>query len=73
MPTVTIEGPPLSLARKRKLASALTRLISRAYNWPARRLIIVIRENPDQNVARGGRLLCDRRKGRPAVSRRRKA
>jgi len=64
MPTVTIEGPPLSLARKRKLVSALSRLISRAYKWPAKRLIIVIHENPDQNVARGGRLLCDRKKRR---------
>jgi phenylpyruvate tautomerase PptA (4-oxalocrotonate tautomerase family) len=59
MPTVIIEGPPLMAARKRRLVSALTRLICLAYRWPASRLIIVFHENRDENVARGGRLLSD--------------
>ena len=62
MPTIIIEGPPLKVAKKRRLVSALTRLVSKAYAWPAERIIIVVHENPDENVARGGRLLSDQRK-----------
>lgn len=64
MPTIVIEGPPLVLARKRKLAAALARLLSQAYNWPAENLILIIHENPHKNVACGGMLLCDRKKRR---------
>jgi len=62
MPTIIIEGPPLALARKRKLAAALARLVGQAYDWPAENLILIIHENPDKNVARGGILLSDRKK-----------
>jgi 4-oxalocrotonate tautomerase family enzyme len=61
MPTIIIEGPRLGVASKRRLVSALTRLVSEACHWPAERIIIVFHENPDANVARGGRLLSDQR------------
>ena len=64
MPTVIIEGPPLPVGRKRRLVAALTRVVSKAYDWPTEKLIVVIHENGDENVARGGVLLCDRK--RPA-------
>ncbi|MDO9289762.1 MAG: 4-oxalocrotonate tautomerase DmpI [Thermodesulfovibrionales bacterium] len=60
MPTVTIEGPPLPLNKKRELVSAFTDIISRTYEWPAERVIVIIHENHDENVARGGVLLSDR-------------
>jgi len=60
MPTVIIEGPPLAIQRKRRLAEAVTRLVAQAYDWPEENVILVLHENPDQNVARGGRLLKDR-------------
>ncbi len=56
MPTVIIEGPALPVEKKRVLAAVLTRAISQIYDWPEERVIIVIHENPDENVARGGQL-----------------
>jgi 4-oxalocrotonate tautomerase family enzyme len=67
MPTVIIEGPPLAIRRKRRLAEAVTRLVAQAYDWPEDNVILVLHENPDQNVARGGRLLRDRNKARTAI------
>ena len=67
MPTVIIEGPPLALRRKRRLAEAVTRLVAQAYDWPEDNIILVLHENPHQNVARGGRLLKDRSKIRTAI------
>ncbi len=67
MPTIIIEGPPLTLPRKRRLAEAITRLVAAAYDWPKENVILVLHENRDQNVARGGRLLTDgRRSHKPA-------
>ena len=62
MPTVIIEGPKLPISRKRKLISMLTNVVSKAYDWPPENLIIVVHENRDENVARGGLLLRDRKK-----------
>ena len=60
MPTITIEGPPIPFDRKRKLVSSLTRVVSDIYEWPYERIIVIIHENPDENVARGGVLLSDK-------------
>ena len=59
MPTTIIEGPPLPMNKKRQLVSALTDIISRSYEWPAENIIVIIHENPDGNVARGGVLRSD--------------
>jgi len=66
MPTVIIEGPRISLSRKRSLIQKLTALVASAYDWPLENIVVILRENPDQNVARGGRLLVD--VGRPRRS-----
>ena len=60
MPTIIIEGPPIPFDKKRKLVSSLTRAVSDIYEWPYDRLIVIIHENPDENVARGGILLSDK-------------
>lgn len=60
MPTVILEGPPLALESKRILVESITGTVSRVYNWPSDRVIVIIRENNDENVARGGVLRIDR-------------
>jgi len=62
MPTVIIEGPPLPVDKKKRLVSSITDIISKIYEWPAERIIVIIHENPDENVARGGVLLSDKQK-----------
>lgn len=61
MPTIIIEGPSLPVEKKRKLVSSVTDIVSKIYEWPAERVIVIIHENPDENAARGGRLLSDRK------------
>jgi len=66
MPTVAIEGPRINLSRKRSLIRKLTALVASAYDWLLENIVVILRENPDENVARGGRLLID--SGRPRRS-----
>lgn len=61
MPTVIIEGPPRPLAVKRSMVARITDLVAEAYEWERSRVIVILRENKDENVARGGVLLADRR------------
>jgi len=60
MPIVTVSGPLLDVGRKRKLACGLTRVASEVYGRPAEQIIVLIRENPPENVAIGGELIADR-------------
>ncbi len=60
MPTIIVEGPRLSVSRKRNLARELTALVASAYDWPEESIVVILRENSDENVARGGTLLADR-------------
>lgn len=60
MPTVTVEGSRLPLPRKRGLVEALSRQVAAIYRWPVERVVVIIHENPDANVGRGGLLLADR-------------
>jgi 4-oxalocrotonate tautomerase len=61
MPMITISGPVAEIECKRKLAEGLTRVAAEAYGLPADAIIVIIQENPQENVARGGVLLADRR------------
>ena len=60
MPTVIIEGPPRPLEVKRSLVARITDLVAEAYEWERSRVIVILHENKDENVARGGVLLVDR-------------
>lgn len=61
MPTATVEGPPIEdLDRKRALTREITDAMERAYGIPREAYVVVIRENPPQNVCVGGELICDR-------------
>ncbi|HRK61690.1 MAG TPA: tautomerase family protein [Candidatus Omnitrophota bacterium] len=63
MPTVIIEGPRLSPENKKDLVQKLTPIVAYVYDWKVEDVIVIIRENEDENVARGGILLSER-KGR---------
>lgn len=60
MPIITLDGPALSLEKKRALAHELTSLAARAYDLPASTIIIMLRENTPDQVAVGGTLIADR-------------
>lgn len=65
MPTVTVEGPPVKdLDTKRALTKEITDALERAYKIPREAYVVVIRENPPENVCVGGELICDRLDGR---------
>ena len=61
MPTITIEGPHIKdLDKKRKLVKELTESASEAYGLSKDKIIILIKENPAENVSIGGQLLIDK-------------
>ena len=61
MPNITIEGPVLKdTNRKRTLVKELTEAATRAYGLPEETIIVLIKENTQENVGVGGQLLIDR-------------
>ena len=63
MPTITVEGPPIpEIERKRVLARKLTDVAVEVYG--IEHITVLIKENPPENVAVRGELICDRKKGR---------
>ena len=70
MPTITAEGPPIKeLDRKRTLVQEMTDAATKAYGLPKDVIVVVIKENPPENVAVGGKLIVDRRQSAPEKSR----
>jgi 4-oxalocrotonate tautomerase family enzyme len=62
MPTITVEGPPMAVDKKRRLARGLWEAAKGVYdNIPPEAIVVLIKENGDENVGVGGELLCDRR------------
>jgi 4-oxalocrotonate tautomerase len=61
MPIVTISGPRIDVDQKRRLADGVTKVACEVYGRPAEQIIGIIRENPPENVAIGGKLVADRR------------
>lgn len=64
MPIITASGPALDVESKRKLAEGLARVAAEVYRRPAEQIIVIIRENPPENVAIGGTLVADRSRER---------
>ena len=60
MPTITVDGPPISVEQKRQLVEQLTKAAIDAYR--IEHITVLIRENPPENVGVNGQLLADRRK-----------
>jgi len=63
MPIANISGPPLSVEKKRELSRRVTEVMAEVYERPASNMIIIIQENPPENVCVGGTLVCDRTSG----------
>jgi len=61
MPNVYVDGPPMEVDKKRQLTGEITDALERAYGFPRQAFVVIIRENPPENVCVGGELLCDRR------------
>ena len=62
MPNIAVEGPPIAdLNKKRELVKGLTEVAAKVYGLPPEAMIVVIRENPAENVGIGGQLLADRK------------
>ena len=63
MPIITIEGGKLEPDTKRKLVAELTEVASRNMGIPAPAFVVIMHENPPDNVGVGGELLSDRHVG----------
>jgi 4-oxalocrotonate tautomerase family enzyme len=57
---ITVSGPATDVAHKRKLVEGLTKTAAEVFGLPADTIVVIIQENPPENVARGGVLLTDR-------------
>ncbi len=61
MPAITVEGPRIdSLEAKRELVRKMTDAAVEAYRLPAAAMVVLIKENPPENVGVGGKLVIDR-------------
>jgi len=60
MPSITVEGPALDIAKKRLLVKALYDAARAVYNIDD--IIVLIHENPPENVGVAGELVSDRHK-----------
>jgi 4-oxalocrotonate tautomerase family enzyme len=61
MPHISIEGPALSLDKKRILVEKITEIASDAYNIPPEKFMIHLLEFPKENTGSGGVLLSDKK------------
>jgi 4-oxalocrotonate tautomerase len=52
-----VEGPPIEIEQKRRLVKKLTATAVEVYG--IKHIIVLIRENPPQNVGLNGQLLID--------------
>ena len=61
MPVITVEGPPRSVEQKKELVKLLTNSMKKAYNYPEdfSHIVIVIKENPPENIGSDGKLLSE--------------
>ncbi len=60
MPTITIEGPPIEVEKKRELVKKVTDIAVDIYK--IEHITVLIKENPPENVGVDGQLLLDRKK-----------
>ncbi len=64
MPVITVEGPPKSVEQKKELVKLLTDALKKAYGYPEDfiHVVVVIKENPPENVGTNGIQLSERKK-----------
>ncbi|HKK42800.1 MAG TPA: 4-oxalocrotonate tautomerase DmpI [Bacteroidales bacterium] len=62
MPVITIEGPSLSPEKKEQLAATLTKAASGIMEINKDAFVVLIKENPYENMAQGGVLISEKLK-----------
>ena len=63
MPIATIEGPRIEdVDTKRVLVEEVTGALEKAYQLPRSAYVVLIKENPPENIGVGGGLILDRKK-----------
>ncbi|RLC38471.1 MAG: 4-oxalocrotonate tautomerase [Candidatus Coatesbacteria bacterium] len=60
MPTIIVEGPEISVDKKRELARKLTDIAVEIYG--IKHIVVLIKENDPTNVAVDGELIADKKK-----------
>lgn len=60
MPHISIEGPQVSVEKKRVLVKRLTEVASEVYGVPKEKFMIHVSEFSKENVSTGGVLLVDK-------------
>ena len=64
MPSATIEGPRIDNVQiKRVLVQEVTDALEKAYRLPRNIFVVLIKENPPENVGVGGKLIIDKKGG----------
>ena len=63
MPVITVDAGILTKEQKEALARELTKSASDIMKLPPEVFITLLKENPYDNVAMGGELLSEKRKG----------
>jgi len=61
MPLIRIDGPKISVDKKRRLVEELTDAAVNAYEMDREHIVVLIRENAPENVGVGGELVSDRK------------
>ena len=60
MPVIIVEGPVFDdPEKKRQLSRDLTDAAAAAYGFSKNSILVLIKENADENIALGGELLSD--------------
>ncbi len=60
MPHIYIQGPSISLEKKRNLVQKITEIASEVYQIPREKFMIHIQEFSGENTGSGGILLIDK-------------
>lgn len=60
MPIITLEGPKLDRTKKAEIVKGFTDTACRVIDTiPRQAFVVIVKENPDENVGVGGELLPD--------------
>lgn len=60
MPVITLEAGKLNKEQKSQMVKEFTALASKVMNVPKHAFIVLIKENEQDNIGVGGKLLSDR-------------
>lgn len=62
MPVINVEGPKVeNLSKKREFVEKITKVASEFYSLPEESIIILMKENTQDNVSVGGKLIIDKK------------